>query len=94
MSGFARAFEAEKIAAAIASGRNALTAIRETIGYSLEELSLACGLSTAEIRDLENGAAFESSKIRRIESALLLPEGTLTGILTNAHGAATEGSSS
>jgi hypothetical protein len=33
----------------------ALKAIRETKGYSIEELSLTCGLSTSEIADIESG---------------------------------------
>lgn len=54
-----------------------LRAIRETRGYSMEELSLTCGLAVDEIADIENGRSADPSKLRRIASALRLPENAL-----------------
>ncbi|AZN99359.1 XRE family transcriptional regulator [Mesorhizobium sp. M9A.F.Ca.ET.002.03.1.2] len=56
---------------------SALRAIRETRGYSMEELSLTCGLAVDEIADIENGRSADPSKLRRIASALRLPENAL-----------------
>lgn len=38
-----------------APDQSALRAMRETRGYSMEELSLTCGLAVDEIADIENG---------------------------------------
>ncbi|UCI33070.1 helix-turn-helix domain-containing protein [Mesorhizobium sp. B4-1-4] len=51
-----------------------LKAMRETRGYSVEELSLTCGLSVDEIEDIESGRAADPAKLRRIASALQLPQ--------------------
>lgn len=56
---------------------NSLRAMRETRGYSVEELSLTCGLSVGEIQDIENGRAADPSKLRRIASALRMPQDAL-----------------
>jgi hypothetical protein len=60
-----------------APDHSALRAIRETRGYSMEELSLTCGLAIDEIADIENGRNADPSKLRRIASALRLPENAL-----------------
>ncbi|MER8465776.1 helix-turn-helix transcriptional regulator [Mesorhizobium sp. M1396] len=51
-----------------------LRAMRETRGYSVEKLSLTCGLAVDEIEDIENGRVTDPSKLRRIVSALRLPQ--------------------
>ncbi|RUU29656.1 helix-turn-helix transcriptional regulator [Mesorhizobium sp. M6A.T.Ce.TU.016.01.1.1] len=65
---------------------SALRTIRETRGYSMEELSLTCGLAVDEIADIENGKNADPSKLRRIASALRLPENALvnTPVLTQS----------
>lgn len=50
--------------------RDAIRAIRETRGYSVEKLSLACGLAAFEIDDIENGRDDDPAKLKRIASAL------------------------
>ncbi|WP_365980389.1 helix-turn-helix transcriptional regulator [Mesorhizobium sp.] len=52
----------------------------------MEELSLTCGLSVDEIADIENGRNADLSKLRRIASALRLPESALidTAALTQS----------
>ena len=67
----------ELLATDIAHDLSALRVIRESRGYSLEALSLTCGLSTHEIANIENGTDHDPSKLRRIASALRLPESAL-----------------
>lgn len=57
-----------------ATGYSALKAVRETRGYTIEELSLTCGLAVGEIVDLEDGKDTDPVKLRRIASALQVPE--------------------
>ncbi|WP_027057275.1 helix-turn-helix domain-containing protein [Mesorhizobium loti] len=64
----------EPLASEIGPDYTTLRAMRETRGYSVEELSLTCGLSVGEIEDIENGRAADRSKLRRIASALGLPQ--------------------
>lgn len=58
---------------------SALKAMRQTRGYSLEELSFACGLATDELAALESGTDADPAKLRRIASALQLPETAFAG---------------
>ncbi|MEP6566330.1 MAG: helix-turn-helix transcriptional regulator [Mesorhizobium sp.] len=67
----------ELVATDIAPDHSALRAIRESRGYSLEALSLTCGLSTHEIANIENGKDHDPSRLRRIAAALRLPESAL-----------------
>jgi DNA-binding XRE family transcriptional regulator len=69
----------EAISAAIAAGTNALRAFRESIHYSVEDLAVACGLTRSEIDDIENGTLTDDAKLRRIASALRLPEDIFSG---------------
>ncbi|WP_027143597.1 helix-turn-helix transcriptional regulator [Mesorhizobium sp. WSM3626] len=64
----------EPLANEIGPDYNTLRAMRETRGYSLEALSLTCGLSVDEIEDIESGRAADPAKLRRIASALRLPQ--------------------
>ncbi|RWG57090.1 MAG: XRE family transcriptional regulator [Mesorhizobium sp.] len=57
-----------------APGLNPLKAVRETRGYTIEELSLTCGLAVGEIVDIEDGKDADPAKLRRIASALQVPE--------------------
>ncbi|TPK94657.1 MULTISPECIES: helix-turn-helix transcriptional regulator [unclassified Mesorhizobium] len=57
-----------------APGLNPLKAARETRGYTIEELSLTCGLAVGEIVDIEDGKDVDPAKLRRIASALQVPE--------------------
>ncbi|UCI10245.1 helix-turn-helix domain-containing protein [Mesorhizobium sp. B1-1-8] len=57
-----------------APGYSALKALRETRGYTIEELSLTCGLAVGEIVDIEDGKDADPAKLRRIASALQVPE--------------------
>ncbi|SFI33681.1 helix-turn-helix domain-containing protein [Aerobium aerolatum] len=63
----------DTISAALSSGTNPVTAMRDAFGYSLEELAVTSGLATSELADLENGGA-DPAKLARLASALGLPE--------------------
>ncbi|AZO08300.1 MULTISPECIES: helix-turn-helix transcriptional regulator [unclassified Mesorhizobium] len=63
-----------------APGYNALKAVRETRGYTIEELSLTCGLAVGEIIDIEDGRDADPVKLRRIASALQMPEEELISV--------------
>lgn len=62
--------------AALATGINPISAIKEATGYSLEQLAVTSGLATSELAELEAGAV-DSDKLARLASALGLPSGTL-----------------
>ena len=64
----------EPLVSEIGPDYTTLRTMRETRGYSVEELSLTCGLSVGEIEDIENGRAADPSKLRRIASALRMPQ--------------------
>jgi transcriptional regulator with XRE-family HTH domain len=53
---------------------SAVRAMRENKGYSLEKLSLTCGLAAFELAEIESGRDTDPAKLRRIASALMLPE--------------------
>ena len=45
-------------------------ALRESVGYSIEDLAVTCGLTNSEISDIEAGRDSDPTKLRRIASAL------------------------
>lgn len=67
----------EPVAAAVAAGTNIVRALRESTGYSIEQLALTCGLAIGEISAIEAGSDSDPGKLRRIASALGLPEQAL-----------------
>lgn len=72
-------FLPDTAAAAIAAGVNAVKALREARGYSVEDLAVTCGLSIREITGIENGEDADPDRLRRIAAALRLPETALIG---------------
>jgi transcriptional regulator with XRE-family HTH domain len=81
MTNPARDFDNPELAAQIAAGLNPVRAFREALGYSVDDLSVTCGLAAAEILDLELGVGVDLAKARRIEAALRLGEGKLVRFL-------------
>ncbi|TYR30901.1 helix-turn-helix domain-containing protein [Mesorhizobium microcysteis] len=67
----------DAVTTALGSGTNIVTALRDATGYSVEQMSVASGLSSAEIVDLEAGTDNDTSKLTRLASALGLPAGTI-----------------
>jgi len=61
-------------AAAVEAGMNLVRAIRESVGYSIEDLAVTCGLTADEITEIEVGNDADPTRIRRIASALGVPE--------------------
>jgi transcriptional regulator with XRE-family HTH domain len=55
---------------------NSVRQFREAMGYSVEDLSLTCGLTGAEITKIELGADVDPAKLRRIAAALRVPTST------------------
>lgn len=49
---------------------------REAMGYSVEDLSLTCGLTGAEITRIELGADVDPARLKRIAAALQVPTST------------------
>jgi DNA-binding XRE family transcriptional regulator len=49
---------------------------REAIGYTIDDLSETCGLTSDEITEIEAGADADPAKLRRIATALQVPPST------------------
>lgn len=69
----------EAVTAAVAAGTNIVRALREARGYSVDELALTCGLVSGEIDAIEAGSDSDEGRLRRIASALGLPDQALIG---------------
>ncbi|MBA8880181.1 helix-turn-helix domain-containing protein [Phyllobacterium myrsinacearum] len=68
----------EAISTAIANGTNIVRAFREQFGYSVEDLAVACGLTSLEIDTIESGQNSDPTKLERIAHALGLPANAMT----------------
>lgn len=53
MSYFGKDYAFPETVAAVDTGANIVRTIRASVGYSMEELALTCGLAVSEIADLE-----------------------------------------
>lgn len=49
---------------------------REAIGYTIDDLSETCGLTSEEIAEIELGADTDPAKLRRIAAALQVAPST------------------
>ena len=67
----------DTVTAAITAGSSAVKALREARGYSVEDLAVTCGLAISEIIGIESGDDEDPGKLRRIASALGIPEDLL-----------------
>jgi transcriptional regulator with XRE-family HTH domain len=65
------------VAAAVAAGENAVKAMREFVGYTVEELAVVCGLAADEIARIEAGDDSDPARLNRIAHALGLPENAM-----------------
>ncbi|MBL0371621.1 helix-turn-helix transcriptional regulator [Rhizobium sp. KVB221] len=50
-----------------------IRAIRESIGYSVEDLAVTCGLANTEIAGIEAGEVAEPGQLERIAIAMQIP---------------------
>jgi transcriptional regulator with XRE-family HTH domain len=65
----------EAVSQAMAEGRNIVRAYREFLGYSVEDLAVACGLAVEEIENIESGLKYNKGYRDRIARSLSLPAG-------------------
>lgn len=63
----------EELKIAALNGMNVFTALRQSMGYSLEDLAIASGLTIEEITLIENNQITEPKKIDRLTSSVGLP---------------------
>lgn len=54
-----------------------IKAARESVSYSLDDLALTCGLTHAELSDIERGADLDEGKLKRVAAALRIPAAAL-----------------
>jgi transcriptional regulator with XRE-family HTH domain len=66
----------EAVLKAISEGTHIIRAYREHLGYSIEELAIACGLAAEEIENIESGQRYNKGYRDRIARSLSLPAGT------------------
>lgn len=65
----------ETISQAISEGTHIIRAYREHLGYSIEDLAVACGLAAEEIEIIESGLRYNKGYRVRIARSLSLPAG-------------------
>ncbi|WP_201285378.1 helix-turn-helix domain-containing protein [Chelativorans xinjiangense] len=68
----------EAVLEAMSGGTHIVRAYREFLGYSVEELAVACGLSIEEIENIEAGRRYDKGYRERIARSLSLPEDTFS----------------
>ncbi|WP_205602442.1 helix-turn-helix domain-containing protein [Chelativorans alearense] len=68
----------EAVLEAMSGGIHIVRAYREFLGYSVEELAVACGLSIEEIENIEAGYRYDKGYRERIARSLSLPEDTFS----------------
>jgi transcriptional regulator with XRE-family HTH domain len=66
-------------AVAVAEVGTKVKAARETVGYSIEDLAVTCGLANAEIEEIEEGHDVDPAKLKRIAAALQVPTSAFLG---------------
>lgn len=67
----------ETVLVAISEGTPIIRAYREYLGYSIEDLAVACGLAAEEIQNIESGRRYNKGYRDRIARSLSLPVGIL-----------------
>lgn len=65
----------ETVLRAISEGTHIIRAYREHLGYSIDELAVACGLAAKEIKNIESGLRYNKGYRDRIARSLSLPVG-------------------
>jgi transcriptional regulator with XRE-family HTH domain len=65
----------ETVLKAMSEGTHIVRAYREHLGYSIEDLAVACGLAAEEIENIESGLRYNKGYRDRIARSLALPVG-------------------
>jgi transcriptional regulator with XRE-family HTH domain len=78
----------ETVLNAISNGTHIVRAFREHLGYSIEDLAVACGLAAEEIENIESGLRYNKGYRDRIAKSLSLPAGILDEAESNIPDAA------
>jgi transcriptional regulator with XRE-family HTH domain len=73
---------------AISEGKQIIRAYREHLGYSVEDLAVACGLAAEEIENIESGLKYNKGYRDRIARSLSLPAGTFDDAVSDISDAA------
>lgn len=71
---------AKKVQDAVSGGAHVIQALRQTLGYSLDDLAVACGLTTEEIATIEENPSVDGDKIARIMTAVGMKPDLLAGL--------------
>ena len=50
-----------------------IKSIREAVGYSIDDLSVTCGLTGSEIGKMESGLDADLTRLKRVAAALQVP---------------------
>ncbi len=74
----------ENIQNLVGHGVHIVQAVRQSLGYSIEELAVVCGLTSDEITLLENSDQVEPTKLARITTAAGFQPETIDKILVKA----------
>lgn len=67
----------ETVLTAVSEGTHIIRAYREHLGYSIDDLAVACGLEAEEIQNIESGLRYNKGYRDRIARSLSLPLGIL-----------------
>lgn len=73
----------ENIQNLVSHGVHIVQAVRQSLGYSIDELAVVCGLTTDEITLLENSNQIEPSKLARITNATGFKQEAIAAIMVN-----------
>ncbi|MDB5524982.1 MAG: family transcriptional regulator protein [Rhizobium sp.] len=68
-------FEQDSIDVSLVGSR--VRSIRQTVGYSIDDLAETCGLTHAEILEIEEGQDADMGRLNRIAAALQVSVSTL-----------------
>ncbi|ESX64802.1 DNA-binding protein [Mesorhizobium sp. LSHC420B00] len=67
----------EPVLTAMSQGTHIIRAYREHLGYSIEDVAVACGLAAQEIQNIERGLKYNKGYRNRIARSLSIPVGIL-----------------
>ncbi len=75
----------EELKNAAINGINIFTALRQSMGYSFEDLAITSGLTIEEITLIEDNKLTEPQKLERLTSSVGLPLSKIQSVGAIAH---------